>query len=457
MISVTRIYQICLILICLVASEYLCATPLPVQDGYYWIQFDNATYASYYLKAASMSGGITYAGRSSQANILITRDPSGNFKLIDRTNNGVLGIYSPAQFMGQTWVITLGQATGALYAGAAASSFSGTAITGDTYATFGWKPISTPSSNIRLTFKAVATTDLHIAFQYNTNSYIELPIGGWGNAQSALRNFYAGRQQGGDFYFYSSSGKPIPDTVNPVSYTVTINAGVLTVMATTIGGVTSTIIAAYSNPSILNQTFTAYSFRMCPGTPSWRVANDIATGTAVAVTYTGTYSAVYNGVTQTVTATSTVSQADANTKAQTQWNSQYPTYTGTYSAVYNGVTQTITATSTVSQADANTKAQTQWNARYPMYTGTYGGYSAQSTLSQADADAKAQAVWAAAVLTSIGNSKTTAVNAVNPVLTVITNSRNALTAARKAFTDIALQLDTLAGQVGFTPKLSWQT
>lgn len=437
------------------------------------------------------------------------------------------------------------------------STFTGTVISGSTYATFGWKPISTPSSNIRLTFKAVATTDLHIAFQYNTNWYIELPIGGWGNTQSAFRNFYSGVQQGGDLYFYPSSGKPIPDTVNPVSYTVTINAGVLTVTATTSAGATTTVLS-YSNPSILNQTFTAYSFRMCSGTANWTVANDTAAGTVV------TYSGTCNGY----PATSTVSQADADLLAKNAWlNAKIPSGTvvtanlsawktisspvvgnvkltftaaalmdlwiyfqatdGTYfflalggwtntravirsyssagaqiggdiaiagpspiipdtvnavtytltimngqltlTAVAGGVTSTrVTYTDPVllgktfsAYSFGTNMASIPWKytgdaATFNTFTGTYSGYTATSTVSQADADAQALGLFSSAVVTSIGNSKTTAINSVNPVLSLISTSTMALAAGRQAFVDIASQLDTLAGQAGFTPKLPWQ-
>ncbi len=283
--------------------------------------FTNGTYYVFYPSynnnyAYPYAGGITYTQTPTPVNVTLR----GSYYVL--TYNGstysswptsyyVASPAVPNTSIGQYFqLIPVGNAT-------TSTSFSGTAITGGTYATFGWKPISTPSSNIKLTFRAVASTDLHVALQYGTNTYIEIPIGGWTNSKSAVRNFINGGQQGGDIYFYAPTGTNnvpavitpvIPDTKNPVDYTIVIGAGVLSVTAKTASGASSTLIA-YTNQSMLLQKFNAYSFRMCAGLASWTVASDTAVGTIVS--YIGTI----NGY----SATSTVSQADADKQARYKW------------------------------------------------------------------------------------------------------------------------------------------
>lgn len=234
----------------------------------------------------------------------------------------------------------------------------------------GWKAISSQvAGNMKLTFTAAALTDMWIYFQATDGSYFFLAVGCGNNTYSVIRKFSSpGVVLGSDIQIAGPS-PTIPDTVNPVTYTLTIMNGQLT-LTSVAGGATTTRVT-YSDAALLNKTYSAYTF--------------------------------------------------GNYLAAIPWK-----YTG-------------------DGASLNT------------FTGTYSGYTAQSTLSQADADAKAQAAWATAVVTSIGSSKTTAVNAVNPILTSIASANTALTAARRAFTDIASQLDALAGQAGFTPKLPWQT
>ena len=376
-----------------------------IRDGNYWIQY-SSTYPNYYSTGSSMNFITT---KPTSANYLIQYvASSGAYTLKDALTGAVVGTYTAASataFSGRPWILVFGSAvssstTSTTYTGtypkagdsgfdypgvqtamattsqadadAAAKnkwqtmrlswlqSAGGTVVNGATYATFGWKNVSAPGQNIKLTFSALATTDLYIGLQYSTYYYIEIVLGGWGNIKSVVRTFYNNAQQGGD-YAVTSPNPVIPDTSNPVLYTLTINGGVLTIAAQRASGAMSTVLS-YSS-SILNQTFTAYSFR-ASDVNAFRVSND---------------------------------------------------------------------------------------SMIPLaFTGNYNGYSVQSTISQADADAKALAAWSTAIVTSITNSKNTALSAFNTVNTALSSQLTVLNTARNALKNVAVNIP------GFTGKLPWE-
>ena len=136
------------------------------------------------------------------------------------------------------------------------------------FSSFGWKSASAPSNNIIFKFSAVASVDLCFCLQYDSvnNSYVEVVIGGWSNTQSAVRNYVSSASVTSDQKLFPviSPLKVIPDTVNPVVYTVTIAPvdsinSLLTVTAKTIAGVENTLFSVQL--AYLKQTFSAYSFR----------------------------------------------------------------------------------------------------------------------------------------------------------------------------------------------------
>ncbi len=175
----------------------------------------------------------------------------------------------------------------------------GTVVSGGTYASMGWLPITNGSQgNLKLTFNGLATNDLHIGLQYGGSNYLEVVVGGWSNTSSVVRIFQNGVQQGADIGA-SSPNPVIPSVGNASAFTLLVSGSTLTV---SVGG---SVILSCTN-SAFNQTFTAYSFRAF-STFYWAVSGSVATSTS----FTGSY----NGISKT----STVSQADAIAQAQAAW------------------------------------------------------------------------------------------------------------------------------------------
>lgn len=151
------------------------------------------------------------------------------------------------------------------------------AVTSNDYATavsdaifpatcYGWRAFPSLTNNFSLAFSAKTTGDLHVGLQYGTDSYVEIVVGGWGNARCALRIFSNKSQINSDEYMQPvGSNQVIPDTMNYVTYVAAVGMdadtgyGVLSISATTLAGTTSTI-CSFKSP-VLNQTFTGYSFR----------------------------------------------------------------------------------------------------------------------------------------------------------------------------------------------------
>ena len=202
----------------------------------------------------------------------------------------------------------------------------GTVLTAENYTTFQWRPISPASNNVRLSFSAAATNDIIFAFQYASSSFVEIAVGGWNNTQSTVRNCPYGTSQGENLI--TNNPRPIPNTVDVVSYLVTIapipgsSNSQLNVTANGIN------ILSFSAP-FLNQTLTAYSFR-CWTTAYWKVSNFVASSVA---TFTGYYP--NSSTSGYFSKTSTVSQYEADRLARDAWLSgKIPTGTTINSAAY---------------------------------------------------------------------------------------------------------------------------
>ena len=180
---------------------------------------------------------------------------------------------------------------------------SGVIITSaNDYAGFGWKTNPSPAVNIELAFTAVATGDIYIALKYATSSWIEIILGGWGNSQSYVNNVTNVSSSGAQ----ATCPNPVlPDRVNPVSYSLKINNGTLTITATLSTGATSNILT-YANPAWFNQPILSYSFKGY-GSTFYKLSGDMFKST--------TFTSTFNGITKT----STASQADADAQAKTAW------------------------------------------------------------------------------------------------------------------------------------------
>ncbi len=175
----------------------------------------------------------------------------------------------------------------------------GMVVSGGSYASIGWLPITNGSQgNLKLTFNGLATNDLLIGLQYGGSNYLEVVVGGWSNTSSVVRIFQNGVQQGGDIGA-TSPNPVIPSVGNVSAFTLLVSGSTLTV---SVGG---SVILSCTN-SAFNQTFTAYSFKAF-STSYWAVSGSVATSTS----FTGSY----NGISKT----STVSQADAIAQAQAAW------------------------------------------------------------------------------------------------------------------------------------------
>ena len=134
-----------------------------------------------------------------------------------------------------------------------------------------WKPIATPSNNLECTFKAVAKSDLHLWLRYGMNQAIQICVGGWTNTQSCIRDYNGNTVLSDNIIVANAStGNTaiIPDTANPVTYTVKIvpdaatGDGLLTVVGVTAAGASSNILTFRSK--ILNELFRGYLFRTWP-------------------------------------------------------------------------------------------------------------------------------------------------------------------------------------------------
>ncbi len=148
-----------------------------------------------------------------------------------------------------------------------------TLINSADYTTFGWKSLPAASNNLVLTFNAKATTDIHIALKYDVtaNSYIEIPLGGWTNGKSVIRNIANGVLPDGKYDIVATGpAHPIPDTANFVTYCLSVANGTLTIISKTSTGAVAT--AATVTNDLLKKTFTAYSFRsLANNAATWQV------------------------------------------------------------------------------------------------------------------------------------------------------------------------------------------
>ena len=135
------------------------------------------------------------------------------------------------------------------------------------YNTYGWKNISSESMIFVLKFDAKATSGIHVALKYGTNSYVEIPIGGWNNTKSVVRFFENGSQKGGDVEV-TGPAKPIPDTTNFVTYTLALVQTRLTVFSQLASG-EQALVFQVTIPD-LARNYSAYSFR-CWTTSIWYV------------------------------------------------------------------------------------------------------------------------------------------------------------------------------------------
>ena len=318
-------------------------TGTTVPTGYYWLQQPNG---SQYL---DQSGA--YWGMNKHV-FRITRNASNlsyasvsypaNAGSLDFSNTQFWYVTAPAPVVatvfqgscsGYTATSTVSQAQADALARnnwLNAKLPGGTVLTAENYTTFQWRPISPASNNITLSFSAVVTNDLHIGLQYGSNNYIEIAIGGWGNAQSTVRNCPYGTSQGENLI--TNNSRPIPNTVDAVSYVVKIapipgsSNSQLNVTANGIN------ILSFSAP-FLNQTFTAYSFR-CWTTAYWKVANFVASSVTA---FTGYYP--NSSTSGYFSKTSTVSQYEADRLARDAWLSgKIPAGTTINSAAYTAFT-----------------------------------------------------------------------------------------------------------------------
>ncbi|MBM3894527.1 hypothetical protein FJ366_02945, partial [Candidatus Dependentiae bacterium] len=147
-----------------------------------------------------------------------------------------------------------------------------TQITVNDYNSFGWKNFPTTQTAV-VSFQAKATGDIHVAFQYEPNSYFEIVVGGWGNTQSAIREYIRGNPFN-EQMIPSPSGMVIPDTNNFVNFTVKIQNNMLTVMANN-----KELFSQYIY-FINNKSFNAYSFKAIPNIP-WMMQNDMPSETTM--------------------------------------------------------------------------------------------------------------------------------------------------------------------------------
>ena len=155
--------------------------------------------------------------------------------------------------------------------------------------TFGWKPFNRSSSSFSLTFKAIKPWDQFISIK-NDTSQVDIVIGGWGNTHGAVHFFENEVFVGG--YWVCSEEKPvdgcikmpgctsiIPDTTNPVEYTMTLvqgakaGEGLCRVVAKKQDGTTVKIIET-SHPGF-NKSFSFYSFKAWNGPV--QIADDTVT------------------------------------------------------------------------------------------------------------------------------------------------------------------------------------
>lgn len=187
--------------------------------------------------------------------------------------NQPFGGYSIATYSGS--VVTVLRDSVAAYSPPATVSTTAVIVTSNHYDTavvgstspakfFGWKSISPASGALTLSFSAKTKSDICVALKYAANSYIELVMGGWGNTSSVYRIFENGVQT----REVGLADGILPDTTNPVAYTLVvtqdsasaISGPTLTVSATKKGETSSKIILRRSSPDF-GRLFSAYSFK----------------------------------------------------------------------------------------------------------------------------------------------------------------------------------------------------
>lgn len=280
------------------------------------------------------------------------------------------------------------------------SSVCGITLNSGAYETFGWKPISAPSNNVRVAFLGWARSDLHLAIRYATNQYVEIVIGGWNNGRGAVRNCTG--SNGSSTIYVDAVVFPgkMPTTAAYVSYVVTIANSTLTVTAN------GASIMTYTNPSFLSKTFNAYSFKANMPSFPWTVMSDVGTSVASAPAVPAIPAGTFTGANvptgyywlQRANDTQFLDQAGGS------WGANKHVFRITRNATnLSYASMTYPANSGfLNFVDANfwyVPAPAPALAPVPMFTGYYpnsstsGYFSKTSTVSQYQADQLARDAW----------------------------------------------------------------
>jgi hypothetical protein len=130
---------------------------------------------------------------------------------------------------------------------------------------FGWKKINPRSSTVNLSFSAKAAQNLIFALQYIDStsgevSWIEVNLGASGNTTSSVMVCSASNPRPGNSISATNGTNKIPDTVDAVSYNVSVTPdGTLTVSATTKTNEKTTVLSMQK--AWLKNSYSAYSFK----------------------------------------------------------------------------------------------------------------------------------------------------------------------------------------------------